>query len=142
MKMMHELDHWSSTHPSWMVIGRVALGIGLHLKGIMFLSDSAQLENILNESILSSMTSWLSLVITWVHLLGGVLIIVGLLTRFATLLQIPILIGAVIFNFSRGIFTSGFELVLALVMLLLVIFFFVEGGGEISMDEYLKKHLL
>ena len=142
MKMMHQLDHWSTTHPSWLVVGRVALGIGLHLKGIMFLSNSAYLENLLNESILSNTTSWLSLLITWAHLLGGVLITIGLLTRFATLLQIPILIGAVIFNLSLGINTSGSELILSVVMLLLVIFFFVEGGGKISMDEYLKKHLL
>lgn len=142
MRLQHQLDHWSAAHPSWLVVGRVALGIGLFFKGIMFLNNSAHLENLLNESILANMTSWLSLLITWVHLLGGVLIIIGLLTRFATLIQIPILIGAVIFNFSRGIFTSGSELVLSVVMLLLVIFFFVEGGGEISMDEYLKKHLL
>ena len=142
MKMMHQLDHWSTAHPNWLAVGRAALGIGLFLKGITFLSNSAQLENLLNESILSSTTSWLSLVITWVHLLGGVLITIGLLTRFATLIQMPILIGAVIFNFSQGIFTSGSELILSVVMLMLVVFFFVEGGGELSMDGYLKKHLL
>lgn len=142
MGMIHQLDRWSTTHPRWLVVARAALGIGLLFKGIMFLNNSAQLENLLRESILSNMTSWLSLAITWAHLLGGVLITIGLLTRFATASQIPILIGAVIFNFSRGIFTSGSELILSVVMLSLLVFFFVEGGGEISMDGYLKKHLL
>jgi len=142
MKMMHQLDRWSTTHPIWLVIGRAALGIGLLFKGIMFMNNSAQLENLLSESLLSGITSWLSMVITWAHLLGGSFIAIGLLTRFATLLQIPILIGAVIFNFSLGIFTSGSELVLSVVMLLLLLFFVIEGSGEISMDDYLKKHLL
>lgn len=142
MGMLHQLDHWSTAHhPKWLVLLRVALGLGLFLKGITFISNSAHLEMILAESSLNDQTAWLTLVITWAHLLGGFLIIIGLLTRWAALLQIPILMGAVIFvNTPNEAFTSNSELFFSFVVFLLLIFFFFEGGGPISLDNYFKKH--
>jgi len=65
-----------------------------------------------------------------------------LFTRLSALIQIPILIGAVIINLSIGIFTPGSELVFSLLVLVLLVFFLFEGGGELSLDDYIKKHLI
>jgi len=140
--MLHQLDQWSITHhPRWLVFLRVALGIALFLKGISFLSNTLALETLLAESSLSLSPAWLILLITWVHLLGGFLIIIGLLTRWAVIMQIPILLGAVIFiNVPRGIFAAESEFAFSLVILLLLIFFFAEGGGPLSLDNYFRKH--
>ena len=142
MGTLHQLEHWSATHhPRWLVFLRVALGICLFFKGIIFMRDSVHLETMLSETSLSSFNSWLPIVITWTHLLGGFLIIIGLLTRWAALIQLPILVGAVIFiNVQKGVFASESELVFSLVVLLLLIFFFVEGGGPISVDNYFKEN--
>lgn len=140
--MLHQLDQWSITHhPRWLVFLRVALGIALFLKGISFLSNTLALETLLAESSLSLSPAWLILLITWVHLLGGFLIIIGLLTRWAVLMQMPILLGAVIFiNVPRGIFAAESEFAFSLVILLMLIFFFAEGGGPLSLDNYFRKH--
>ena len=142
MGMLHQLEQWSTTHhPRWLVFPRVALGICLFLKGITFINDSAHLEMILAEASLGSMKSWLSIAITWIHLLGGFLIIIGLFTRWAILLQIPILIGAVVFiNAPRGVFEAESEFGFSFAVLLLLIFFLIEGGGPMSLDNYFKKN--
>jgi len=140
--MLHQLEQWSTTrHPRWLVFLRVALGICLFFKGITFMSNSVHLETLLAESSLSKFSSWLPLAITWAHLLGGFLIIIGLLTRWATLLQIPILLGAVIFvNASGGIFAAESDFAFSLIVLVLLIFFFIEGGGPLSLDNYFKRN--
>ncbi len=70
------------------------------------------------------------------HFIGGILIIVGLLTRWAVIAQIPILIGAVIINFAGEMSTNN--LILAITALLLCIFFAFYGSGKHSVDKYLK----
>ena len=142
MGMLHQLEHWSSTHhPRWLVFLRTALGIALFLKGISFMYDSVALELLLSESGLSFSNPLIILFISWVHLLGGFFIIIGLFTRLAILPQIPILLGAVIFvNAPKGIFAAQSEFTFSLVVLMMLVFFFAEGGGPLSLDNYFRKH--
>lgn len=142
MALLHQLDKWSTTHPRLLLLLRAALGIALTSKGISFISDMMSLKALLSSSSFHFLPDWIALVITWIHLLCGFLITIGLFTRLAALIQIPILIGAVIINASAGIFTPGSELLYSLLILVLLVFFLFEGGGELSMDEYVKKHLL
>jgi len=48
----------------------------------------------------------------------------------------------VIINASTGIFTPGSELIYSLLILVLLVVFLFEGGGELSLDNYIKTHLL
>ena len=69
------------------------------------------------------------------------MLMIGLWTRVIALLQVPILIGAIIFiNTQKGGFAPENELGLAILTLLLVIFFLIEGGGPLSLDAYLAKN--
>jgi uncharacterized membrane protein YphA (DoxX/SURF4 family) len=142
MGILHQWQQWSTTHhPRWLIILRVVLGISLFLKGISFLSNTIALENLLAESSIRFSPAWLILLITWVHLLGGFLIIIGLFTRWAILPQLPILLGAVLFvNAPKGIFAAESEFAFSLVVLILLLFFFVEGSGPLSLDDYFRKH--
>lgn len=139
--MLHQLEKWSITHhPRWLVFLRMALGGALFIKGISFISDMISFETLVRGSF-NVLPDWLTLFITWAHLLGGFLIIVGLFTRWAVLLQIPILLGAVLFiNAPKGFFAPDSELIFSILVLLLLIFFFFEGGGPLSLDNYLKKN--
>lgn len=142
MAILHQLDRWSTTHPRLLLLLRAALGIALVSKGISFISDMMSLKTLLAQSSFNFLPDWIALVITWIHLLCGFLITVGLFTRLSALIQIPILIGAVIINASTGIFTPGSELIFSLLILILLVFFLFEGGGELSLDDYVKTHLL
>jgi uncharacterized membrane protein YphA (DoxX/SURF4 family) len=141
MGTLQQINRWSLTHhPRWLVVLRAILGICLFFKGIFFLVNTATLEELVKGSLVANRADWMVIFITWAHLLGGFLIILGLLTRWAVLMQIPILMGAIIFiNTQRDAF-GAFELPFALILLLLLIFFLIEGGGPVSLDNFFKKH--
>lgn len=142
MGILHQIEKWSATHhPRWLVLLRIALGISLIAKGISFISNTAELETILSESQMDFGATLLPVGITWLHLICGFLLIIGLFTRIASALMTPILLGAVIFvNASKGIFAAESEFMFSLIVFLGLIFFFFEGGGPISLDHYLKKN--
>ncbi len=102
MTILHQLDKWSTTHPRLLLLLRAALGIALTTKGISFMSDMMSLKALLAASSFNFLPDWIALMITWIHLLCGFLITIGLFTRLSALIQIPILIGAVIINASTG----------------------------------------
>ena len=141
MNLLHQIDDWSiKHHPKWLVALRAALGLVLFLKGISFIKNSTLLPQLLGQSSISQTAGWLADFIPWVHLFGGCLIIIGLFTRFAALLQVPILISAVFFiNAHRGIFTGSSDLLFSIIVLFLLIFFVIEGSGPFSFDNYLKS---
>ena len=74
--------------------------------------------------------------VTPAHLIGGLLIVFGLLTRWAIIAQLPLIFGAVIINFAGEMNTTN--LILSLVTLVLCIFFLFYGSGKRSVDYYLK----
>jgi uncharacterized membrane protein YphA (DoxX/SURF4 family) len=144
MTTLQSIRHWSATHhPRWLIIVRIGLGLFLFAKGINFMRDTTLLDSLFygNASLHENQTHWMPLVITWANLLGGFMLMVGLWTRLVALLQIPILVGAIVFiNSQKGGFAPESELGLAILSLLLVIFFLVEGGGPLSLDAYLEKN--
>jgi uncharacterized membrane protein YphA (DoxX/SURF4 family) len=141
MGMLQQMDQWSiAHHPRWLVILRILLGFSLVFKAVLFISDTVSLKLMLNAGNLPDQ-EWLVTTIAAVHFIGGILIILGLLTRWAVFIQMPILIGAIIFiNARSDVFASGSEFILSLVVFILLLFFFAEGGGPISMDDYLRRN--
>ncbi|MGG9970174.1 DoxX family protein [Ferruginibacter sp. SUN002] len=137
MNLLSQIEKWSSTHhPKWLIFLRVILGLCLFAKGISFLGNDVLLRQIMEGSGLGT-SPWLAQFIAWAHLLGGFLIIVGLFTRMACLIQIPILLGAVLFVHSRSIvISSSTESLLSIIVLFLLVVFFIEGGGWISLDRH------
>lgn len=142
MGTLQQIHNWSLTHhPRWLVVLRVALGLCLFIKGYSFMINSTELDHLLVNTSLAAHNDAISIVVTWAHLLGGVLIIVGLFTRWAVALQIPILLGALIFIATQqGIFAAGSMFPLTIVIFLLLVFFLIEGGGPISFDHFFKHH--
>jgi uncharacterized membrane protein YphA (DoxX/SURF4 family) len=140
MGTLQEVHNWSLVHhPRWFVVPRVALGLCLLIKGLSFMANSLQLEHMLQHSAFAAWSDTLIIGITWAHLLGGVLIVIGLLTRWAVMLQIPILLAAIIIMVNQtGIFASGFDLPFTTIIFLLLVFFLIEGGGPLSLDNYFR----
>lgn len=136
MDLLHRLEYWGERHhPRWMDIIRIALGIFLAYKAIDFLNNMSGLV-----SLMSSQTSFGSFAyilaghyVVFAHLLGGILLGVGVLTRFACIIQIPVLLGAVFFVGTNGEMLQPYsELLITIVVLLLLIYFLIAGNGPLS----------
>jgi uncharacterized membrane protein YphA (DoxX/SURF4 family) len=134
----------SGRHSIWLIIMRVALGIILVLKGIAFFENAAALQMMVQNpgmQLLRDNSAAIAFCITYTHLLGGIFIASGLFTRWVSLVQIPILIGAVVFeqNKSGMPFGNG-DIYLALFVLLLLFVFLIKGSGSVSVDEYIRTY--
>lgn len=133
-----------ATQPKWLTLFRVALGIILFWKGISFIQDSSRLEAMVQSTginMFGENARTVSFLISYINLLGGFFIAVGLFTRWVSLVQIPILIGAIVFvNLKAGMNLSNQELMLSVLVLILLIVFVIKGSGVISADEYFRNY--
>ncbi len=144
MNFVQRIEKWGDTHhPKWIDFIRIALGGILVIKGFQYINNMTALTDTMNKApfINTFSVGMVSHYVVFAHLIGGALILCGLLTRFASLIQIPILLGAVIFvNIAGGLFQAQSELWFSVLILILLAFFAVEGSGPISIDEWMKKH--
>ena len=134
----------SKSQPKWLTILRVALGLILFWKGITFIRDSSNLQLMLQRisiGVIDKNTDWMAFLITYINLLGGLFITVGLFTKTTSIIQIPILIGAVFFaNTRNGLNQSSSELIVSAIVLVLLIIFSIIGSGALSADEYFRSY--
>ena len=115
---------------------RMFLGIALAIRGVLILANP---DSILELGVGREYFIWVSLVGT-LHLVGGVLLCIGFLTRLAALIQIPILLSAIflVYDYTK-LMMGGQSLELALLVLFLLCIFFIFGPGVLSVSYY-KDH--
>lgn len=143
MNSILRIEEWGDRHhPKWLDVLRILLGLTILAKGYYFVSNTAGLQEMIANSRFGQVSFLLAHYVAFAHLIGGILIAVGLITRIAILFQLPVLIGAVVFfNAQHGFYSANStELWLSLLILFLLVFFLVEGSGPWSIDEYMKKH--
>jgi uncharacterized membrane protein YphA (DoxX/SURF4 family) len=141
MDALHKIEHWADTHhPVWIDILRIALGIYLVIKGIIFISDTDALMSTMRGAGLYFLPMAVVHYVAYAHIIGGVFIAVGLITRFAVILQLPILLGAVfLVNPPGPSFEFTLEFWASLIVLLLLLVFLVYGSGKLSVTGYGKN---
>ena len=147
MNLLEKFEQWGDRHhPKWLDIIRIALGLFLCYKGVDFLRNASGLISLMNsrQPFSSFIIVLLAHYVTFAHILGGIFLTIGMFTRAACLIQIPILIGAIIFiniNVAKDTFSPYSELVLSILVLLLLIYFLIIGNGPLSvkMPEEEKK---
>jgi len=162
MVLTEKIENWTDTHhPAWLDAIRMALGIFLFCKGIAFLNDIWALQKLLQNVNIDWNSLQLAYFISFIHLIGGFMIAIGLFTRLAILFQIPILIGAVFFIWPGfqshtinqmvpgGILFvwSGpdnsavtYEWWISLLTLILLIVCWVFNSGRWSVDKYVRNY--
>lgn len=137
MNLLQRVEHWGdSHHPKYLDIIRIALGVFLCLKGVEFLNNMSDMMNLMTRQVPfnSLILIILGHYIVFAHLAGGFLLALGILTRFACLIQIPILLGAIIFVNSSGDMMLPYSaLFLSILVLLLLIYFLIVGNGPWSL---------
>jgi putative oxidoreductase len=134
----------SSHQPKWLILFRIILGLILFWKGISFIHDSSRLEAMVQSTgihMFNTNAQLIAFVVPYLNLLCGLFIAVGLFTRWASIIQLPILIAAVIFvNVKSGMSFDNYELVLSVIVLILLVVFVVKGSGVLSADEYFHSY--
>jgi len=119
---------------------RIYLGIGLMVRGALFISQPEVLLDFLKRTHSWFLPLALSQYVVAAHLCGGILLALGLGTRLAAAVQIPPLIGAVLFvHIGEGLLTAGQSLEFAMLVLAMLGAFAVFGSGRVSLDSWLAR---
>lgn len=145
MNLFQRLEVWGEKHhPKWMDVVRIVLGAFLCYKGVDFLDNMSDLI-----SLMKGKTSWGDFMYVlaghyavFAHILGGILLIFGVLTRFACLIQIPVMLGAIFFiSTSKEMLRPYDQLFLTVLILLLLVYFLIAGNGpwSVKIGEEAKK---
>jgi len=142
MNTVQKIETWGDTHQAkWFSMLRIVLGLIIFFKGLVFIQNTGDLTAMMNNSAVSIYGFFLANYVALAHLVGGILITMGLITRLAILFQIPILLGAIIFvNAQRGFYSIHSELGFSIIVLALLLFFLVFGSGKFSVDEFMRTH--
>ena len=132
---------WADAHREyWLDCVRIYLGLGLLARGLLLITNTSTgyFVDLLQRSGQSWITSGILLHYVMVaHFVGGLLLTIGFLTRWAALAQIPILIGAVFFVHRQdGLFALGQSLEFSALVLFLLTLFAIAGAGKLSVDYY------
>lgn len=136
MDLLQRLEFWGDRHhPKWLDIIRILLGIFLLYKGIDFLRNMSQMISVLSKNMSFGDFAYFLIghYTVFAHIIGGFLLIIGFLTRFACIIQIPVLLGAIVFISSYGEMLRPYsELFITIVVLLLLVYFLIIGNGPWS----------
>ena len=114
---------------------RVYLGAGLFFRGLVLLLTDTGLQQLTGGVAPSLTTSGVAMYVMAAHLVGGALLIVGLYTRLAALVQLPVLGGAVLLvHWKNGLLSANQSLEFSALVLFLLGLVFLFGGGRWSLD--------
>lgn len=132
-------------HPARPQLGfdllRIYLGAGLVVRGALFATDPGLISQLIaNDRWLVPMLAGHAIILA--HLIGGLLLALGLYTRLAAAIQIPPVAGAVfVVHWSEGLFSRAQSLEFAALVLVALSLYAMFGSGALSMDHYLaRKH--
>ncbi|HEY4110903.1 DoxX family membrane protein [Puia sp.] len=141
MNIAKKVGAWGDRHhPKILDIIRMILGLFLLFKGIIFFNNAGYLRYLIIDShAINGSPGTISAIlyyVTYMHVLGGGLIFLGLYTRLWALLQLPIVFAAVFFvNITAPYINS--ELWLSILVLALLFLFLIIGSGPFSLDRLL-----
>ena len=143
MEKLRQWIDWAEAHPKvWLDGVRIYLGLGLFIRGVFIISNT-RAEFI--QTLLQRMEyPWIITVgllhyIALAHLIGGLMLTVGLLTRIAAWVQIPILAGALLIHRGEGLMSGGQSLEFSALVLFLLVTFAISGAGPVSVDNGMPK---
>lgn len=115
---------------------RMYLGIALFVRGALFIADPNRVISLVRRSSEWFWPLFVAHGIAIGHICGGILLAVGLATRVASVVQVPILFGAVFFvHWREGLLGASQSLELAGLVLVMLVVFSIFGSGPLSVDQ-------
>ena len=127
MNYLQRLEFWGEGHhPKYLDILRIAFGIFLFFKGIEFANNTYLLSQMVGRvSFNSFLQSILVHYVLFAHIVG-----------MACLIQIPILVGALVFG-NWNMLQHFSTILITLLTLVLSIYFMIIGNGPWSLERVL-----
>lgn len=114
---------------------RMYVGLALFVRGALFVADPERVVSLARRSTEWFWPLFIAHAVGIGHISGGILLTVGLATRVASLVQVPILFGAVFFvHWREGLLGASQSLELSGLVLFLLLVFSVFGAGPLSLD--------
>lgn len=132
LKQINKKDKRSTSKSLVLVFFRIFLGLALFIKGINFARNQELLEKMILNIALLEKISFLKIVIPFIHILGGFCIIIGIYSKLAILIQIPILLAAITFLLISGAIFYYREILFAVTILILLFIYLKIGDGFYS----------
>lgn len=118
---------------------RMFLGVALFVRGAMFIANPESLSAFTRQTGDWFFPLALGHYVGMAHIGGGIMLALGIGTRIAAVIQMPILLGAVfVVHWDEGLLAQGQSLELSGLVLVLLAVYAVFGGGPLSMDQRLS----
>jgi putative oxidoreductase len=115
---------------------RIYLGVALFIRGALFVANPDRLVGLVGSSGDWFVPLLVAHYVGIAHLGGGILLALGVATRVAALVQIPVLLGAVfLVHWGDGLLRAGQSLELAGLVLAMLVTYAVFGAGPLSLDH-------
>jgi putative oxidoreductase len=143
MDRLQGLRDWSESHMDVALdIIRMYLGVGLLIKGFYFITNTGRLVDMIGDA--GSMwfaPAAIAHYIIAAHIVGGFLLLIGLFTRLAAIIQIPVLLGAVFWIYMPRMISIGMreDVEFSALVLFLLVVIGVYGAGRWSVDRLLDR---
>lgn len=120
---------------------RVVVGLSFMLHGWQKLNEMG-IDKVAGffDSVGIPMAGFFAVVVTWLELLGGAALIVGLFTHwFSKLLAINMLVALFTVHMGKGFFVGDGGPELVLILLGACVSLMITGAGPISLDRHWRK---
>jgi putative oxidoreductase len=137
MDTVKKLNKWANAHTYYGIdLLRILVGIFLVWKGISFITNTEYYDYYAEP--LKKIGGGMVIIhyVVAANMVGGVMLIFGLLSRWAIFAQLPILLGAILINFIGKM--DFYNLVLSISLFAICLFFLMYGSGKHSADYYFK----
>lgn len=142
MKAFSNVRNWGDRHhPKIIDLVRMVLGVTLCVKAYAYFNNGPYLrEEILQNKIFNQSPDLITAIVfytTYVQMICGALILLGLRTRVASMVMVPLMLGAVFFiNLYSPFYNS--ESWFSILVLVLLFLFILIGSGPWSLDRFLR----
>jgi putative oxidoreductase len=142
MNTINKITTWGDSHHfAWLDLFRIALGAFLIFKGVEFGRDPHEIKALVNTDNSSLFAFFFVQIIPMIHIAGGVMIALGIMTRWAVLFQLPVLLGAIILSLGADRPMEIYsQLAISVTAFLFLVAFLIYGSGPFSVDAFFKKN--
>ncbi|MFM9989165.1 DoxX family protein [Flavobacterium sp.] len=137
MNTVKKLNKWANAHTYYGIdLLRILVGVFLVWKGISFITNTEYYDYYAEP--LKKIGGGMIIIhyVVAANMVGGVMLIFGLLTRWVIFSQLPILLGAILINFIGKMEFQN--LILSISIFVICLFFLMYGSGRHSADYYFK----